>query len=62
MRLQEKLTLYNAATKIALIFILGTIILFSLEKISINHLDNRLSKKETKLILGRLRSNRCCSR
>jgi len=50
MRLQEKLTLYNAATKIALIFILGTIILFSLEKISINHLDNRLSKKETKLI------------
>ncbi len=50
MRLQEKLTLYNAATKIALIFILGSIILFSLEKISINHLDNRLSKKETKLI------------
>jgi len=50
MRLQEKLTLYNAATKIALIFILGTIILFSLEKISINHLDNRLYKKETKLI------------
>jgi len=50
MRLQEKFTLYNAATKIALIFILGTIILFSLEKISINHLDNRLYKKETKLV------------
>jgi len=50
MRLQEKFTLYNAVTKLILIFILGSIILFSLEKISIHHLDNRLLKKETKLI------------
>jgi len=50
MRLQEKLTLYNAITKIALIVLLGAIILFSLEKISINHLDNRLIKKKTKLV------------
>lgn len=50
MRLQEKFTLYNAVTKLALLIILGAIILFSLEKISINHLDNRLLKKETKLI------------
>lgn len=50
MRLQEKFTLYNAVTKLILIFVLGTIIVFSLEKISINHLDNRLLKKETKLI------------
>lgn len=50
MRLQEKFTLYNAVTKLILIFVLGSIILFSLEKISIHHLDNRLLKKETKLI------------
>lgn len=50
MNLQAKFALYNAITKIAVILVLGLIILLSLEKISSNHLDNRLTKKRTKVI------------
>lgn len=50
MNLQAKFALYNAITKIALIFVLGLIILLSLEPISSQHLDNRLTKKRAKLI------------
>ena len=50
MNLQAKFALYNAITKIAIILVLGTIILLSLETISSHHLDNRLSKKRLKVI------------
>lgn len=50
MKLQVKFSLYNAITKIAIILILGTIILFSLERLAYNQLDNRLLKKKGKII------------
>jgi len=50
MNLQVKFSLYNAITKIAIIVILGSIILFSLDKIAYNQLDNRLIKKKGKII------------
>lgn len=50
MNLQAKFALYNAITKIAIIFVLGTIILLSLETISSHHLDARLTKKRLKVI------------
>jgi signal transduction histidine kinase len=50
MNLQAKFALYNAITKIAIILVLGTIILLSLETISSHHLDNRLTKKRSKVI------------
>lgn len=50
MKLQVKFSLYNAITKIAIILILGSIILFSLEKLAFNQLDNRLLKKKAKII------------
>lgn len=50
MRLQEKLALYNTITKISIILVLGAIILFSIDKIAYNHLDNRLIKKSAKLL------------
>ncbi|MCZ4224570.1 sensor histidine kinase [Pedobacter rhodius] len=50
MKLQVKFSLYNAVTKIAIIVILGTIILFSLDRIAYNQLDNRLIKKKGKII------------
>jgi len=50
MKLQVKFSLYNAITKIAIIVILGSIILFSLDKIAYNQLDNRLIKKKGKII------------
>lgn len=50
MRLQEKLALYNTITKIAIILVLGAIILFSIDKIAYNHLNNRLIKKSAKLL------------
>lgn len=50
MNLQSKFALYNAITKIAVILVLGSIILISLEKISSNHLDRRLTKKRLKVI------------
>jgi signal transduction histidine kinase len=50
MKLQVKFSLYNAITKIAIILILGSIILFSLERLAYNQLDNRLLKKKAKII------------
>ncbi|TCC86986.1 HAMP domain-containing histidine kinase [Pedobacter frigiditerrae] len=50
MNLQAKFALYNAITKIAIILVLGTIILLSLETISSHHLDTRLAKKRLKVI------------
>jgi signal transduction histidine kinase len=50
LNLQAKFALYNAATKIAIILVIGSIILLSLDKISYKHLDNRLAKKRQKII------------
>ncbi|MCZ4245639.1 sensor histidine kinase [Pedobacter punctiformis] len=50
MKLQVKFSLYNAVTKIAIILVLGAIILFSLDKLAYNQLDNRLIKKKGKII------------
>jgi len=50
MKLQVKFSLYNAITKIAIILVLGAIILFSLDRIAYNQLDNRLIKKKGKII------------
>jgi len=50
MKLQVKFSLYNAVTKIAIILLLGAIILFSLDRLAYNQLDNRLIKKKNKII------------
>jgi len=50
MKLQVKFSLYNAITKIAIIVVLGAIILFSLDRLAYNQLDNRLLKKKGKII------------
>jgi signal transduction histidine kinase len=50
MKLQVKFSLYNAVTKIAIILLLGAAILFFLEKLAYNQLDNRLIKKKNKII------------
>lgn len=50
MKLQVKFSLYNAVTKIAIILVLGAIILFSLDRLAYNQLDNRLIKKKNKII------------
>lgn len=50
MKLQVKFSLYNAVTKIAIILVLGSIILFSIDKLAYNQLDNRLIKKKGKII------------
>jgi len=50
MKLQVKFSVYNAITKIIIILVLGAIILFSLDKIAYNQLDNRLLKKKNKII------------
>lgn len=50
MKLQVKFSLYNAITKIAIIVVLGGIILFSLDRLAYNQLDNRLTKKKNKII------------
>lgn len=50
MKLQVKFSLYNAFTKIAIILLLGSIILFSLDKLAFNQLDNRLIKKKNKIV------------
>jgi len=50
MKLQVKFSLYNAITKIATILVLGAIILFSLNQLAYNQLDNRLLKKKSKII------------
>ncbi|UKT62527.1 sensor histidine kinase [Pedobacter mucosus] len=50
MKLQVKFSLYNSVTKIAIVLVLGAIILFSLDKLAYNQLDNRLLKKKNKII------------
>jgi len=50
MKLQVKFALYNAVTKITIILVLGLIILFSLDRLASNQLDNRLLKKKSKII------------
>jgi len=50
MKLQVKFSLYNAITKIAIIVVLGGIILFSLDRLAFNQLDNRLIKKKNRII------------
>jgi signal transduction histidine kinase len=50
MKLQFKLALYNALTKGAIIVFLGILILFFIRSISINHIQQRLKEKRTKII------------
>ncbi|MXV17973.1 sensor histidine kinase [Hufsiella ginkgonis] len=50
MKLQHKLTLYNTATKIAIITILGLLIIFFTNRVSLNHLQQRLIDKRDKLV------------
>jgi signal transduction histidine kinase len=50
MKLQFKLALYNALTKAAIIVFLGILILFFIRSISINHIQQRLKEKRTKII------------
>jgi signal transduction histidine kinase len=50
MRLQLKLALYNTLTKIAIIAFLGILILVSINRISIHHIQQRLLQKKSKLI------------
>ncbi|MES2456676.1 MAG: HAMP domain-containing sensor histidine kinase [Bacteroidota bacterium] len=50
MRLQFKLALYNTLTKVAIITILGLLILVSINRISIHHIQQRLLQKKSKLI------------
>ena len=50
MKLQFKLALYNALTKLAIVLFTGALILFSLQKVSYHHIANRLSQKKTELL------------
>lgn len=50
MKLQVKLALYNTLTKVAIITILGLAILFSINQISIKHIQQRLIQKKLKLV------------
>ncbi|MBC7567532.1 MAG: HAMP domain-containing histidine kinase [Pedobacter sp.] len=50
MKLQVKLALYNTLTKVAVITILGVAILFSINRISIRHIQQRLLQKKDKLV------------
>jgi signal transduction histidine kinase len=50
MKLQFKLALYNTLTKIAIITALGILIQVSINHISINHIQQRLLQKKTRLI------------
>ena len=50
MKLQLKLALYNALTKLAIILFTGGLILFSLQRVSYHHIANRLSQKKTELL------------
>ncbi|RZK17778.1 MAG: sensor histidine kinase, partial [Flavobacterium sp.] len=50
MKLQVKLALYNSLTKVAIITILGFVILFSINHISIKHIQQRLIQKKLKLV------------
>lgn len=50
MKLQIKLALYNALTKLAIILFTGMLILFSLERISYHHIALRLQQKKAELL------------
>lgn len=50
MKLQFKLALYNALTKLAIILFTGGLILFSLERITFHHIGLRLLQKKAELI------------
>jgi len=50
MKLQHKLALYNTFTKIAIIGILGALIFIFIDRISTNHLQQRLVDKRKKLL------------
>jgi signal transduction histidine kinase len=50
MKLQFKLALYNALTKLAIILFTGTLILVSLERVSYHHIAIRLSQKKKKVL------------
>lgn len=50
MKLQFKLALYNALTKAAIIVFLGILIIVFIKSISINHIQQRLREKRTKII------------
>ncbi|SMD00480.1 sensor histidine kinase [Pedobacter africanus] len=50
MKLQFKLALYNTLTKVAIITMLGILILVSINRISINHIQQRLLQKKKRLV------------
>jgi signal transduction histidine kinase len=50
MKLQFKLALYNALTKLAIILFTGMLILFSLERITLHHIALRLREKKSELL------------
>lgn len=50
MKLQHKIAVYNTVTKIAVIAILGALLLVFIDRISINHLKQRLVDKRNKLV------------
>lgn len=50
MKLQFKLALYNALTKLAIILFTGALILVSLERISYHHIASRLREKRSELL------------
>jgi len=49
MKLQLKLALYNALTKLAIILFTGALVIFSLERLTYHHIDSRLSDKKSEL-------------
>lgn len=50
MKLQFKLALYNTLTKIAIITMLGILILVSINRISVRHIQQRLLQKKSRLV------------
>lgn len=50
MKLQLKLALYNTLTKVAIITLMGILILVSINRISVNHIHQRLIQKKNKLV------------
>lgn len=59
MKLQLKLALYNTLTKVAIITFMGILILVSINRISDNHIHQRLIQKKNRLItnLSRVKIN-----
>lgn len=50
MKLQLKLALYNTLTKIAIILFTGLFMLLAIEKLSVNHIEQRLDKSKNQII------------